>query len=94
MILPQDGVYAGHCTTPDGTRFRCAINLGRRPTFVEHADHSILEAHLIGFSGNLYGQHVRVTFEHFIRGERKFENLDALKAQLRTDVAYADKITE
>lgn len=94
MILPQDGVYAGHCTLPDGLRFRCAINLGRRPTFIEHADHSILEAHLIDFSGNLYGQHLRVTFEHFIRGERKFENLQALKAQLLTDVAYAGEITE
>lgn len=93
MILPQDGVYAGHCTIADGSRFRCAINLGRRPTFVEHTDHSILEAHLIGFSGNLYSQHVRVTFEHFIRGERKFENLDELKAQLHLDVAYASDFT-
>ena len=89
MISPKDGVYAGHCTVADGSRFPCAINLGRRPTFVEHADHSILEAHLIGFSGDLYDRLVRVTFEHFIRGERKFENLDELKAQLRTDVAYA-----
>ena len=89
MCLPADGVYAGRCTLPDGTRYGCAINLGRRPTFFEHADHSILEAHLIDFTGNLYGQELRVTFEHFLRSERKFENLEALKAQLGVDVAHA-----
>ena len=82
-------MYAGRCTLPDGTRYGCAINLGRRPTFFEHADHSILEAHLIDFTGNLYGQELRVTFEHFLRSERKFENLEALKAQLGVDVAHA-----
>ncbi len=89
MCLPADGVYAGRCTLPDGTRYGCAINLGRRPTFFEHADHSILEAHLIDFTGDLYDQELRVSFEHFLRSERKFENLDALKAQLGVDVAHA-----
>lgn len=89
MCLPADGVYAGRCTRADGTRHGCAINLGRRPTFYEHAEHSILEAHLIDFSDNLYDEHLRVTFEHFLRSERKFEGLDALKAQLSADVANA-----
>lgn len=91
MILPQDGVYAGHCTIADGSRFICAINLGRRPTFVERAEHSILEAHLIDFEGNLYGQKLAVTFEHFLRSERKFEDLDGLKSQLNTDIANTRK---
>ncbi|MEO8163057.1 MAG: bifunctional riboflavin kinase/FAD synthetase [Ilumatobacteraceae bacterium] len=89
MILPLDGVYAGHCTLADRTHYECAINLGRRPTFVPHATHSILEAHLLDFEGDLYGQKLRVSFEHFLRSERKFENLDALKTQLATDVANA-----
>ncbi|MHB1090502.1 MAG: bifunctional riboflavin kinase/FAD synthetase [Ilumatobacteraceae bacterium] len=89
MCLPADGVYAGHCTLPNGSRYGCAINLGRRPTFFEHADHSMLEAHLIDFAGDLYGEQLRVTFEHFLRSERKFENLDALKTQLSADVAHA-----
>ena len=92
MILPLDGVYAGHCTLPDGSKYRCAINLGRRPTFIEHSDHSILEAHLIDFAGNLYGEKLRVTFEHFLRSELKFENLDALTTQLGIDIAHARAI--
>lgn len=93
MCLPADGVYAGHCTRPDGSRYGCAINLGRRPTFFEHADHSMLEAHLIDFVGDLYGEQLRVTFEHFLRSERKFENLDALKTQLNVDVAHVRSVT-
>ena len=89
MCLPSDGVYAGHCTLADGSYYECAINLGRRPTFVQHATHSILEAHLLDFEGDLYDQKLRVTFEHFLRSERKFENLDALKTQLKDDVANA-----
>lgn len=92
MLLPLDGVYAGRCTRPDGSQYVCAINLGRRPTFFEHADHSMLEAHLIDFTGNLYGEQLRVTFEHFLRSERKFENLDALKTQLDIDVAQARSV--
>jgi len=89
MCLPADGVYVGHFTREDGAVHACAINLGRRPTFFEHADHSLLEAHLLDFDGDLYGEHVRVTFEHFLRSERKFEGLEAIKSQLQLDVAAA-----
>ncbi len=92
MCLPADGVYAGHCTRSDGSRYVCAINVGRRPTFIAHADHSMLEAHLIDFRGDLYGEQLRVTFEHFLRSERKFENLDAIKTQLNSDVAHARSV--
>ena len=89
MCLPADGVYAGHFTREDGAVYACAINLGRRPTFFEHADHSLLEAHLLDFDEDLYGEHVRVTFEHFLRSERKFDGLEAIKTQLQLDVATA-----
>jgi riboflavin kinase/FMN adenylyltransferase len=89
MCLPADGVYAGHFTREDGAVHACAINLGRRPTFFEHADHSLLEAHLLDFDEDLYGEHVRVTFEHFLRSERKFDGLEAIKTQLQLDVAAA-----
>ena len=65
---------------PDGERHPCAINLGRRPTFYEHADHSLLEAHLIDFDGDLYGERARVEFAHFLRSERKFDGIEALIA--------------
>lgn len=89
VCLPADGVYAGWYERPDGTVHACAINLGRRPTFYEHADHSLLEAHLIDFEGDLYGEPAKVRFTDFLRSERKFEGIDALVDQLRHDVAHA-----
>ncbi|MCU1505014.1 MAG: ribF, partial [Ilumatobacteraceae bacterium] len=72
ICIPADGVYAGWYVRPDGRRHQCAINLGRRPTFYEHADHSLLEAHLIDFEGDLYGERAFVEFTDFLRSERKF----------------------
>lgn len=89
ICLPSDGVYAGWYLRPDGTRHPCAMNLGRRPTFYEHADHSLLEAHLIDFEGDLYGEHARVQFTNFLRGERKFDGIESLIGQLRTDIENA-----
>jgi riboflavin kinase/FMN adenylyltransferase len=48
-----------------------------------------LEAHLLDFDGDLYGERVSVTFEHFLRSERKFEGLESIKTQLQLDVAAA-----
>jgi riboflavin kinase/FMN adenylyltransferase len=89
VCLPADGVYAGWYLRPDGERHPCAINLGRRPTFYEHADHSLLEAHLLDFDSDLYGEPARVQFAHFLRSERKFDGIDALVAQLKIDVDHA-----
>lgn len=92
ICLPADGVYAGWYERPDGSRHPCAINLGRRPTFYEHADHSLLEAHLIDFEGDLYGEAARVSFAEFLRSERKFDGIDALVAQLKHDVDHARRL--
>jgi riboflavin kinase / FMN adenylyltransferase len=89
VCLPADGVYAGYYTRPVGTVHPCAINLGRRPTFYEHADHSLLEAHLLDFDGDLYGEIAHVRFTHFLRSERKFDGIDALISQLKLDVEHA-----
>lgn len=89
ICIPADGVYAGWYHRPDGSRYACAINLGRRPTFYEHADHSLLEAHLLEFSGDLYGEAARVEFTHFLRSERKFDGIDALIGQLKNDIDHA-----
>jgi riboflavin kinase / FMN adenylyltransferase len=92
MCVPADGVYAGWYLRPDGVAHACAINLGRRPTFYEHADHSLLEAHLLDFSDDLYGEPARVRFQAFLRSERKFDGIDALVAQLKHDVESARRI--
>jgi riboflavin kinase / FMN adenylyltransferase len=89
ICLPADGVYAGWYFRPDGSRHECAINRGRRPTFFEHADHSVLEAHLLDFDDDLYGEPARVQFQSFLRSERKFDGIDALVSQLKHDVDHA-----
>jgi riboflavin kinase/FMN adenylyltransferase len=89
ICLPADGVYAGWYERPDGSSYACAINLGRRPTFYEHADHSLLEAHLLDFEGDLYGEPARIRFVGFLRSERKFDGIDALVSQLKQDVQHA-----
>jgi riboflavin kinase/FMN adenylyltransferase len=89
ICLPADGVYAGRYVRPDGSSHPCAINIGRRPTFYEHADHSLLEAHLLDFDADLYGEAAQVQFVAFLRSERKFDGIDALIAQLKHDVEHA-----
>lgn len=92
ICLPADGVYAGFYIRPDGSRWACAVNLGRRPTFYEHSDTSLLEAHLIDASVNLYGEPARVQFTHFLRSERKFNGPDALIAQVKLDIDHAREL--
>ncbi len=88
ICVPADGVYAGFYERPDGSSHPCAINLGRRPTFYEHADHSLLEAHLLDFTDDLYGESAHVRFTHFLRSERKFDGIDALVIQLKQDIEH------
>jgi len=89
VCMPADGVYAGWYERANGDVHQCAINLGRRPTFYEHADHSLLEAHLLEFTGDLYGELAEVRFAHFLRSERKFDGIEAIVAQLTVDVQHA-----
>ncbi|MDG1877517.1 MAG: bifunctional riboflavin kinase/FAD synthetase [Acidimicrobiales bacterium] len=92
MAWPADAVYAGWCRRENGEVYPCAINIGRRPTFYEHAEQSLLEAHLIGFEGDLYGEQVGVSFVGFLRSERKFNGIDQLIKQLKADVDEARKL--
>jgi len=92
MCLPADGVYAGWYERPNGDVHGCAINLGRRPTFYEHADRSLLEAHLLDVDIDLYGETATIRFAHFLRSERKFDGVDALITQLGQDVASAREL--
>ena len=94
MAWPTDAVYAGWFTRANGDRHPCAINIGRRPTFYDHAKESLLEAHLIDFDGDLYGEEARVSFVRLLRSERKFEGIDQLVEQLKTDVDDARTILQ
>tara|TARA_B100001540_G_C15748184_1_gene615596 strand:- start:653 stop:1366 length:714 start_codon:yes stop_codon:yes gene_type:complete len=91
LQVPSDGVYAAWYIRDDGAQYPAAVNIGKRPTFYEDADRSLIEAHLIGFRGDLYGETAKVRFVRRLRGERKFDGVDALKEQLVKDVADAAK---
>ncbi len=86
VLLPSPGIYAGWYVRPDGTCHQSAISFGVRPTF--HADDSplVLEAYLLDFAGDLYGETGRVRFARRLRDEVRFESADALAAQVAADV--------
>jgi len=90
--LPADGIYAGWYERPDGARHATAISLGRRPTFYEQADASLLEAHLLDFSGDLYGEAARVRFVTRLHGEEKYSSVDALVDQMGRDCDQARQV--
>jgi riboflavin kinase/FMN adenylyltransferase len=92
LLLPADGIYAGWYVRPDGSRLPTAISLGRRPTFYESQPFSLLEAHVLDFSGDLYGEEAAVRFVARLRGEERFDSVDALVEQIGRDVARAREL--
>jgi len=94
-LHPAHGVYALWAglrqSGSAAWRWRPAVaNLGRRPTFDENE--ILLEVHVLDFDGDLYGRRLRARFEARIRPERRFDGLDALKAQIASDTASAREI--
>jgi riboflavin kinase/FMN adenylyltransferase len=85
--FPPDGVYAVRATVNDD-QYNGVANIGIRPT-VSGEGSRILEVHLFDFTGDLYGKTMDVAFLQFLRPEQKFENLDALRAQIQHDAAEA-----
>ncbi len=87
-VVPGHGVYAawahGH---------PAAVNVGVRPMF-ETGRGLLVEAHLIGFEGDIYGETLRIAFLERLRGEKRFESVDELVAQMGRDVEDAKRIAE
>ncbi len=89
-IIPASGVYA--CYAMIGAkRWHAMVNVGHNPTMNFTQDISV-EAHLINFSGDLYGKTVRLFFIKFIREEKKFRSRDNLIMQLEQDARYIDRL--
>ncbi len=87
IALPAPGVYAGRFTWRGAEGHPSAISVGQPPTFQDADDGSpLVEAYLLDFDGDLYGEPARVSFEAWIRPQRAFDDLDALKAQMSEDV--------
>jgi riboflavin kinase/FMN adenylyltransferase len=89
-VLPALGVYAGQLRFLDdgdparGAIFPAVTNVGTRPTFGA-SDRVVVEAHLIDFSGDLYGRRVELSFRFHLRPERRFAGKEALRAQIDAD---------
>ena len=79
---PPTASTPGTFVGADGVERMAAISLGRRPTFYDSAESSLLEAYVLDFDGDLYGQTVRVRFVEHLRGEQKFDSVDDLVAQI------------
>jgi riboflavin kinase/FMN adenylyltransferase len=88
FVTPGHGVYATRVRLPDGTLVVAATNVGVRPQFVTGRG-ELIEAFLIDWSGDLYGQRIRIEFLGRLRGERRFESVDALVEQMGRDVEAA-----
>jgi riboflavin kinase/FMN adenylyltransferase len=81
-LLPRDGAYAVYAEV-GANRCKAILNIGDRPTV--DGKKKTIEAHLIDFDGDVYGQELSIHFQEFLREEERFENLDALKNQLVID---------
>ncbi len=92
ILLPGLGIYAGWYDRPNGDRHAAAINVGRRPTFYENQPYTLVEAFLLDFEGDLYGETARVTFTHRLRGEERFDSVEALVAQMQADVVQTRRV--
>jgi len=86
ICLPGPGIYAGWYERPDGTRHRAAVSVGRRPTFYGADGELLVEAHLLDFAGDLYGEVARLSFVRRLRDELAFASVDELVAQMGRDV--------
>jgi riboflavin kinase/FMN adenylyltransferase len=84
VVVPAAGVYAG-VARAEGEEWPAAVNIGVRPTF-ETAGDTKVEAHLVGYEGDLYGRTVRLCFLERLRDELRFESAEELMAQMQDDV--------
>ncbi|MCI8810003.1 MAG: riboflavin biosynthesis protein RibF [Oscillibacter sp.] len=84
VLVPSHGVYATWVSLPDGRGCTAVTNVGTRPTVNNGTDVTV-EACLLDFEGDLYGQTLRVEFYEHLRNEIRFDSLDALRAQIAAD---------
>ena len=91
-VYPKLGVYVGYAYVY-GKKYKAIVNVGTHPTINPLRDPQI-EVHLLDFEGNLYGKNIFVEFIKFIREEKKWDSIDALKVQLNKDKQKAKKLLQ
>ncbi|MGH9122082.1 MAG: bifunctional riboflavin kinase/FAD synthetase [Acidimicrobiales bacterium] len=94
VAVPAEGIYAGWLAVGEGWRRAAAVSLGRRPTFYGDEAELALEAYVIDFDGDLYGQTARVDLVEMIRSQERFDDVDALVAQIERDVEATRALLE
>lgn len=92
FTVPCYGVYAS-VTTVEGKRYPSVTNIGIRPT-IDDENHKRSETNIVGYSGDLYGQNVKVELIEKLRGEIKFESLESLSEQIAADRKKSIEITK
>ena len=90
QLLPGIGVYAVWVEVA-GQRYKGMLYIGSRPT-LDNGTQLSIEVHILHFSGDIYNDPIRVSFAHFVRGDEKFDALEALKAQLMRDREVVDQL--
>lgn len=84
--LPADGVYGGWLERADGTVHVAAISVGTRPTYYSEGGGRLVEAYLLDFAGDLYGERVQLAVTARVRGQVRFESSEQLVSQMQEDV--------
>lgn len=84
VLVPSYGVYVTRVYLPDGTDYAAVTNVGTRPTLDNGADVTV-EACILDFQGDLYGQTLRLEFYRHLRDELRFDSLDALRSRIAAD---------
>ena len=94
LLLPGAGIYAGWYERPDGTVHRAAVSVGLRPTFATGHDMAVpvVEAFLLDFDGDLYGERAKLRLVTRLRDEERFDSVDALVRQMDRDVDDARSV--
>lgn len=90
QLLPGIGVYAVWVEVA-GQRYKGMLYIGSRPT-LDNGTQLSIEVHILHFSGDIYNDPIRVSFARFVRGDEKFDSLEALKAQLMRDWEVVDQL--
>jgi riboflavin kinase/FMN adenylyltransferase len=93
LLLPRDGIYAGTVQRGD-RRYRAAISVGTKPTF--GSSPRVCEAHMLGYDGPLddYGWDSAVSFDHWIRDQLVYRDVELLKAQIARDIAHVTRLIQ
>ncbi len=91
LALPPCGVYAIHALVR-GERHRAVLNIGTRPTLNNPNPPLRVEAHLLDFTGELYGEEMEIVFVEKLRDEQKFPSVNELKSQIAQDIERAKRI--